>query len=216
VRPRKRAIRAARTHYRGGADVVGRARNGCSAAEDTMLFDAFWRVTDEPPFDALTASCAECYRLSIETSLAPQHRVYRMQRSPIKESNFVAHFFVFGEKRNEATARTYKITIEEPLWCAWDALLTAARFWEMPTEHRSCGLDGSTYTLEAWKAGRSHKVLRWSPSPIISGGELFALLTDYLERLGELAILECDLGIRERYVPAHVPIRQHYPRGNLA
>jgi hypothetical protein len=181
-----------------------------------VLFDAFWRATGEPAFDALTASSAECYRLSIETSLAPQHRVYRMQRSAGEVSRFVAHFFVFGASRDEATARTHEITLEEPLRSAFDALLAAARFWDMPTEDGRCGLDGSTYSLEAWKAGRRHKLVRWSPNPIFSGGELVAVVTDYLERLGELAVLECDAEMRERYVPDYVPLRQHYPRGNLA
>ncbi len=181
-----------------------------------MLFDAFWRATDEPQFDALTAYCDECYRLSVETSLSPQHRVYRMQRSPSDVSRFVAHFFVFGATRDEARAKKHEITLEEPLWGALHALLAASRFWEMSTENERRGLDGSMYTMEAWKAGRSHKVMRWSPNPIFSGGELFAVVTDYLERLGELAILEGDLEIRGRYVPDYVPIRQHYPRGNLA
>jgi hypothetical protein len=182
----------------------------------TVLFDAFWRATGEPAFDALAASCTECYRLSIETSLAPQHRVYRMQRSAGEVSRFVAHFFIFGASRDEAAARTHEMTLEEPMWSAFDALLAAARFWDMPTENRRCGLDGSTYTLEAWKAGRRHKVVRWSPNPIFSGGELIAVVTDYLERLGELAVLECDAEMRGRYVPEYVPLRQHYPRGNLA
>lgn len=181
-----------------------------------MLFDAFWRATGEPPFDALTASCAECYRLSIETSLAPQHRVYRMQRSPGEVSRFVAHFFVFGASRDEATAETHQIALEEPLWGAFDAILAAARCWDMPMENGRGGLDGSTYRLEAWKAGRRHRVVRWSPNPIFSGGELLAVVTDYLERLGELAVLECDAETRGRYVPDYVPLRQHYPRGNLA
>jgi hypothetical protein len=181
-----------------------------------VLFDAFWQATGEPAFDVLTASCAECYRLSIQTSLAPQHRVYRMQRSADEVSRFVAHFFIFGASRDEATARTHEMTLEEPLWTALDALLTAARFWDIPTENGRCGLDGSTYALEAWKAGRKHKVVRWSPTPIFSGGELIAVVTDYLERLGELAVLECDVEIRGRYVPEYVPLRQPYPRGNMA
>jgi hypothetical protein len=170
----------------------------------------------EPAFDALTASCAECYRLSIETSLAPQHRVYRMQRSADEVPRFVAHFFVFGASRNEAVAKTHEISLEDPLWSAFDSLLGAARFWDLPTAEERCGLDGSTYTLEAWKAGRRHKVVRWSPNPIFSGGELVAVATDYLERLGELAVLECDAELRGRYVPDYVPLRQHDPRGNLA
>lgn len=181
-----------------------------------MLFDAFWRATGEPAFDALAASCAECYRLGIETSLAPQHRVYRMQRSAGEVPRFVAHFFVFGPSRDEAAATTHEITVEEPLWRAFDSLLAAARFWDVPTENGRCGLDGSTYTLEAAKAGRRHRVVRWSPNPIFSGGELIAVVTDYLERLGELAVLECDAELRGRYVPDYVPLRQHYPRGNLA
>lgn len=181
-----------------------------------MLFDAFWRATQELRFDELAASCVECYRLSIETSLSPQHRIYRMQRSPDEPSRFVAHFFEFGATPDEAAAKTHEITLEEPLWKAFDALLTAARFWEMPMENGCCGFDGSTYTLEAWKAGRRHRVGRWSPNPIFSGGELFALVTDFLERLGELSIVECDSEIRGRYAPEYVPIRQHYPKGNIS
>jgi hypothetical protein len=180
------------------------------------LFEAFWRATGEPAFDALTESCAECYRLSIETSLAPQHRVYRMQRSAGEVSRFVAHFFVFGASRDEATAKTHEMTLEAPLWSAFEALLAAARFWDMPPENGRCGFDGSTFALEAWNAGRRHKVVRWSPTPIFSGGELMAVVTDYMERLGELAVLECDAELRGRYVPDYVPVRQQFPRGNLA
>ena len=50
--------------------------------------------------------------------------------------------------------------------------------------------------------------MRWSPNPILSNGELVVVATDYLERLGELAVLECDEEIRGRYVPEYVPIRQ--------
>src|SRR5262249_39071144 len=187
-----------------------------SPTEVTVLFDAFWRATGEPAFDALAASCAECYRLSIETSRAPQHRVYRMQRSTGEVPPFVPHFFIFGGSQDVAAARTHEITLEGPLWDAFDALLAAARFWDMPTENGRCGLDGSTYTLEAWKAGRRHKVVRWSPNPIFSGGELLAVVTDYLERLGELAVLECDAELRGRDVPEYVPIRPPHPRGDFA
>ena len=109
-----------------------------------MLFDAFWRATGEPAFDALTASGAESYRLSIETSLAPQHRVYRMQRSAGEASRFVAHFFIFGATQDEASAKTHEITLEDPLWSAFEALMAVARFWEMPTDNGRCGFDGST------------------------------------------------------------------------
>src|SRR5262249_44693952 len=122
-----------------------------SAAEVTVLFDAFWRATGEPAFDALAASCAECYRLSIETSLAPQHRVYRMQRSAGEVSRFVAHFFVFGASRDEATARTHEMKLEEPLWSAFDALLAAARFWDLPAENGRCAFHSSPYSLYASK-----------------------------------------------------------------
>jgi hypothetical protein len=181
-----------------------------------MLFEEFWRATGEPDFDALTASCAECYRLSIETSLAPMHRIYRIQRAAGDGSRFVAHFFVFGASREEATAKTHEMRPEAALWAALHALLAAARFWDLPSEGGIRGLDDSTYTLDAWDAGRRHRVVRWSPNPIFSGGELVAVVTDFLERLGELTILECDAEIRGRYVPEYVPLRQHYPRGNLA
>jgi hypothetical protein len=133
------------------------------------MFDAFWQATGELPFDALTATCAECYRLSIETSLAPQHRVYRMQRSLDRTTCFVAYFFVFGADRRVATAAAHEMAREEPLWRALDVLLAVAQFWEMPAESDRGGLDGSTYTLEAWKSGCAHRVVRWSPNPIVSG-----------------------------------------------
>jgi hypothetical protein len=61
--------------------------------------------------------------------------------------------------------------------------------------------------LEGWKAGRSHTVKRWSPDALFSGGELLAVVTDYLGRLAELAVLECDSELRNRYVPDYVPVR---------
>ena len=129
----------------------------------------------------------------------------------------MAHFLAFGGSKREATAaKTHEMTLDEAVWQALDALLIAARFWELPEEDERCGLDGETYTLEAWKAGRSHRVVRWSPNPIFSGGELFAGVTDYVERLGELAVLECDADMRGRYAPSYVPKRASFPRGNLA
>jgi hypothetical protein len=82
---------------------------------------------------------------------------------------FVVHFFVSGASRDEASARTHELALEEPLWGAFDALLAAARFWDAPAESGRCGLDGSTDALEARTAGRRHKVVRWSPNPIVSG-----------------------------------------------
>lgn len=138
-----------------------------------------------------------------------------MQRSADGPLRFVAHYFAWGANRDEVIARTHEITLEEPLWAAFEVLLSAANFWELPAELGRSGLDGEPHTLEAWKAGRSHRLVRWSPSPIFSGGELVAVTTDYLERLGELAVLECDDEIRGRYVPEYIPIRQTAPRGNL-
>ena len=123
-----------------------------------MGFEAFWRATEEPSFAALSASCTEFYRLSIETSLAPQHRVYRLQKSAGEPLQFVAHFFVFGANREEAAAKTHQIILNETLWEAFDVLLLAADFWQLPAESGSCGFDGSTYTLEAWKAGRRRPI----------------------------------------------------------
>src|SRR5262245_38126194 len=105
-----------------------------------MLFEAFWRHTGEPAFDALTASSDDCYRLAVETSLAPQHRVYRMQRSAGEALRFVAHFFVFGANGEEATAKTHEITLEQSLWSAFDSLLAAAKFWDLPTDNGRGGL----------------------------------------------------------------------------
>jgi hypothetical protein len=183
---------------------------------DVMLFDGFWQATGEPPFEALTPTCAECYRLSIQTSLRPEHKVIRMQRPPVESqemSRLVAHFFVFGSDRNSASRVTNEIALEKAHWHAMDALLGVAGFWELGENSRG-GLDGSRYTLEAWKAGRTHQVSRWSPNAVVPGGELFAVVTDYLERLAELAMFECEL--YERYAPDYVSRRRLLPRGNMA
>jgi hypothetical protein len=180
------------------------------------MFDAFWQATGEPPFDTLTASCEECYRLSVRTSLAPEYQVIRMQRPQAgsqEVSRLVAHFFVFAPGRQSATARTNEIALEEEHWRAMNALLTVAKFWELGENPRG-GLDGAEYTLEAWKDGRVHTVSRWSPNAVVPGGELFAVVTDYLERLAELAMFECEL--YERYAPDYVPRRRLLARGNLA
>lgn len=177
------------------------------------MFEAFWRATGERPFRELTSGCAECYRLTVETSGA-EHRVYRVERSGAAMATFVAHFFVWGPRHEEPSAATHQIELEQPLWEALEALLAAGQFWALPEEARRCGLDGSAFTLEGCKAGRSHRVVRWSPDPIFSGGELLAVVTDYLERLGELAILEGDPEMRMRYVPEYVPKRHRLQRGN--
>jgi hypothetical protein len=183
---------------------------------DVTLFDAFWQATGELPFEALTGACAECYRLSIRTSLRREHKVVRMQQPPPGSQEvprLVVHFFVFGPDRNSASAATNEIALEEAHWHALDALLAVANFWEMSEEARG-GLDGSMYTLEAWKDGRTHKVSRWSPNAVVPGGELFAVVTDYMERLAELAMFECEL--YERYgPPGYVPRHRLLPRGNM-
>ncbi len=100
---------------------------------DAMLFDAFWRATGEQPFEALTRCCPECYRLSVRTSLRPEHKVIRMQRSQVGSqdlSRLTAHFFVFGSDRNSASSATSEIALEEAHWRAMDALLADARLWE--------------------------------------------------------------------------------------
>lgn len=163
------------------------------------MFDAFWQATGEPPFDALAASCAECYRLTVQTSLAAQHRVFRMQRPALDGaagSEFVAHFFQFGPG-NAASAWTHRIPLEGRHWSGLAALLGVAGFWELPERIERAGLDGATYTIEADRAGRRHRVVRWSPDPVGSGGELVCVVTDYLERLGMLAAYRCEL--HERY-----------------
>jgi hypothetical protein len=182
---------------------------------DVMLFDGFWHATGEPSFDVLTRASAECYRLSIRTSLRPEHKVIRMQRAPAESkevSRLVAHFFLFRSDRSASTA-TNEIALEEAHWRAMDALLAVAGFWEMGENPRG-GLDGSRYTLEAWKDGRAHQVSRWSPNAVVPGGELFAVVTDYLERLAELAMFECELC--ERYAPDYVSRRRLLPKGNMA
>jgi hypothetical protein len=186
--------------------------------EGRPMFDAFLRATGEPPFADLTAKYQECYRLKIETSLRAEHKTIRMQRrreNGVEDSRLIAHFFVFGRSKDDVQAATYEITLGEEHWRAMEALLAVARFWDM-TENAHGGFDGSTYTLEAWKAGRSHEVKRWSPNVLVPGGELFSVVTDYLERLAELAMFECDVELLMRYAPEYVPKHRPVPRGNLA
>jgi hypothetical protein len=91
--------------------------------------------------------------------------------------------------------------LREAHWHALEALLGVSDFWGMPEDDRG-GLDGASYTLEGWEDGRAHTVTRWSPDAVVSGGELLAVVTDYLERLGELAAFENEL--HERYAPGSV------------
>ncbi len=173
------------------------------------MFEAFWRATGERPFSDIRAGCAEGYRLTVKSSRA-NHRVYRVGRPGPGLATFVAHFFVVGPRPDEPNATTHEFPLDERLWGALEMLLTVGRFWDLPEENTLCGLDGEKLNLEGWKMDRSHRVVRWSPHPITSGGELLAVATDYLERLGQLAILECDPEIRMRYVP------EYLPRGKLA
>jgi hypothetical protein len=170
-----------------------------------MMFEEFWQATGEPSFDALATASPACYRLSIRASRAAQHKVIRMQRPPagtLGAPRLVAHHFAFGPDR-EAVAISYEIGLTEAHWHALEVLLGVADFWRMTADDR-VGLDGAIYTLEGWEDGRAHTVMRWSPNVVFPGGELLAVVTDYLERLGELAMFENDTDLRERYAPRSV------------
>jgi len=160
-----------------------------------MEFEAFWLATGEQPFEGIVAGSAECYRLSVRASRAANHRVIRMQRPEAgitADAELVAHFFQFGQG-SAALARTCRITLEPRHWAALGALLDVSTFWDLPEQISRGGLDGATYTLEAFQGGRRHRVERWSPDPVASGGELVCVVTDYLDRLGVLAAYRCDL-----------------------
>ncbi len=164
-----------------------------------MQFEAFWLATGEQPFEATSAGLAECYRLSVRTALGEEHRVFRMQRPAlggVDGSEFVAHFFQFGPG-NAASAWTHRIPLEARHWSGLAALLDVAAFWELPERIDGGGLDGAIYTLEGFRAGQRHRIERWSPDPVASGGELVCVVTDYLERLGFLAAYHCEL--HQRY-----------------
>jgi hypothetical protein len=160
-----------------------------------MEFDDFWLATGEPPFDALIAGLAECYRLSVRSSLGANHRVFRMQRASAESavgSELVAHYIQSGEGHT-VEAWTHRIPLEAQHWAGLAALLAVAGFWELPERIDRGGLDGETYTLEAFRGGRRLRVERWSPHPVASGGELVCVVTDYIERLGDLAAYRCEL-----------------------
>jgi hypothetical protein len=181
------------------------------------LFDAFWQATAEAPFEVLTASSVECYRLIDRHAHGSEHHVYRMQR-PLRESaegsQFVYHYFVWTENE-KPSAWTTCMSLEQALWNAMEVLLNTACFWELPDEDRGARFvhGGATYTLEAWKAGRSHTVTRRSPCPLISGGELLSIVIHYIQQLASLALLEGDASWRAQYHPEYVPKRQ-VPKGS--
>ena len=112
------------------------------------MFDVFWQATGERSFDAVAATCAECYRLAIQTSLTPRQRAYRIQRPLAGPPGFVAHFFV-GADRGEAAVKTHAITLEEPLWSAFEALLAKtiadALVSQLRTEAAAHGVDVRTW-----------------------------------------------------------------------
>jgi len=81
-----------------------------------------------------------------------------MQRSAGEVSPFVAHFFVFGASRDEATAKTHEMTLEAPLWSAFEALLAAARFWDIP---RRTGAAVSTGQHLRWRHGTPAGGTKW-------------------------------------------------------
>jgi hypothetical protein len=160
-----------------------------------MQFEAFWLATGEQSFDAAVAGLAECYRLSVRTSRGANHRVFRMQRPSLESasgSELAAHFIQLGEA-SAVSAWTHRIPLEARHWSGLAALLAVAEFWELPERIDRGGLDGETYTLDAFRAGRRHRIERWSPDPVASGGELVCVVTDYLERLGFLAAYRCEL-----------------------
>jgi hypothetical protein len=160
-----------------------------------MEFEVFWVATGERPFDSLVAGLAECYRLSVRTSRGANHRVFRMQRPSAESaagSELVAHYIQFGEGRT-VSAGTHRIPLEARHWTGLGALLAVAGFWELPERIDRGGLDGETYTLEAFRDGRRHRVERWTPMLVASGGELVCVVTDYIQRLGELAAYRCEL-----------------------
>lgn len=163
------------------------------------MFETFWLACGEQPFDLAVAGLAECYRLSVRTSRGEGHRVFRMQRpSPesASGSELVAHFFRFGAD-NAASAWTHRIPLEASHWSGLAALLEVAGLWELPERIERGGFDGATYAIEAFRAGRRHRVDRWSPDPVGSGGELVCVVTDYLKRLGMWAAYRGEL--HERY-----------------
>src|SRR5262245_24379721 len=118
-----------------------------------MQFEAFWRATGEQPFDAAVAGLAECYRLSVRTARGENHRIFRMQR-PSSESaagsEFVAHYFQSGAGAT-ASAWTHRIPMEARHWSGLAALLGVAGVWELPERIDRGGLDGATYTIEAFR-----------------------------------------------------------------
>jgi hypothetical protein len=158
-------------------------------------FEQFWLATGERPFDALVDASAECYRLSVRSSQRPDHRIVRLQRPSLESaagSELVAHYFQFGADK-AASAWTHRIPLELRHWTGLAALFGVAEFWELPERIDRGGLDGATYTLEAFRDGRRHRIERWSPHSVASGGELVCVVTDYLEQLAWLAAYRCEL-----------------------
>ncbi len=167
-----------------------------------MFFDAFWKETGEKSFETLIRPDGECYRLLVRTGPNAQHRVFRLIRPSVHssaDSEFVAHFFVFADDLKNASARTYEFPLENHHWHGLHAAFAVAALWQLPARFDRVGFDGAFYTIEAYCPGHRRTIERWSPNPVMFGGELFCVVTDYLERLGQLAEYRCDRDLRERY-----------------
>ena len=163
-------------------------------------FSKFWEETGEPSIDDLVGSCAEYYRLIIEHSYYHYNKIIRMQRPTCtqEKSRLIVHCCMYGSPSTSKSKSTHEIWLDEVHWKAMDSLLNASDFWEIGEDLRG-GFDGGKYTVEAWKNERFHQVTRWSPNAVIPGGELFSIVTDFLQRLAELAEFECSDDLQDRY-----------------
>ncbi|MEL6106723.1 MAG: hypothetical protein AAFU85_11820 [Planctomycetota bacterium] len=156
-------------------------------------FNEFWLATAEPSFESFVTNGVDCCRLVIDASRDANHCAIRLQRSQDGADAYVlAPFYQHGTDGG-ADCSTYKTQLDATHWAGLHSLLDVCRFWQMPIDNNRYGLDGVTYTFDVYLDGRQHRVVPWSPDPVASRGELFCVVTDYLERLAMLAAYDCKL-----------------------
>ena len=108
---------------------------------------------------------AEVYRLTIKRSFGPV-LVFELEQNSLSVRK--VRLIEEQDKGEFTTAfrlvRKSSIPLESEEFRNFQVLLQASSFWELPAaEWMEPGLDGSSWKLEAVKAGKYHSVIRQSP-----------------------------------------------------
>ena len=149
-----------------------------------MSFKNFFIAAGEAELPALTDPSAERYRLCVDDSFC-QHQIIRIERNERLGLSLVSHA---ADPSNCLAGETVEMPLRDSHWECLQALLKYADYWQ--TEEGFAGVrgfDGAITTLEGWRAGRQHRVVRWETSVRDGFGE-FGLLCDLFTQLRYLAL----------------------------